>query len=168
MCWRSGRAPGPPPATSFQRTDLDLTAIELDAEAAAYLRSGAPGPAARKATSLKLDLKTLTHDEPFAVIIGNFPYNISTQMRVPRAGATRPLHRGGGHVPGRWPTACAPAGPGPTASPACWPRPGTTWSPSSTWSRALSSPPKVRSSVIRMRRNGVQQLPCDERCSPPW
>ena len=148
----------------LQRHDLDLTAIELDAEAAAYLRSEHPDLHLVEGDFLKLDLRALTHDEPFAVI-GNFPYNISTQIvfRVleQRDRCTEVVGMFQKEVADRL---CAPPG-------------SRTYGITSVLAQAwydLESlfhvepgsfipPPKVRSSVIRMRRNGVQQLPCDEK-----
>ena len=70
--------------------DLNLVAMELDADAVVYLNHSFPLENANimhrkgffkvvEADFLKYDLNTLFGKEPFA-IIGNFPYNISTQI----------------------------------------------------------------------------------------
>lgn len=60
---------------------LDLTVVELDVESVAYLEAAYPQLHGRiiGADFLKMDLKRLYGDRPFC-IIGNYPYNISTQI----------------------------------------------------------------------------------------
>ncbi|MDQ3536105.1 MAG: 16S rRNA (adenine(1518)-N(6)/adenine(1519)-N(6))-dimethyltransferase RsmA, partial [Bacteroidota bacterium] len=62
------------------KTDLDLTIIELDSESIAYLKenSGLPEEKIINEDFLQINLKEL-FNEPYA-IIGNFPYNISSQI----------------------------------------------------------------------------------------
>ncbi|MBT8183580.1 MAG: 16S rRNA (adenine(1518)-N(6)/adenine(1519)-N(6))-dimethyltransferase RsmA [Eudoraea sp.] len=70
--------------------DLNLVAMEIDAESVVYLHHSFPlenaGLMKREGTFrvveadfLKYDIRTLFEQEPFA-ITGNFPYNISTQI----------------------------------------------------------------------------------------
>ena len=60
---------------------LDLTVVELDTESVAYLEANFPQLHGRIIGEdfLKMDLKALYGDQPFCVI-GNYPYNISTQI----------------------------------------------------------------------------------------
>ena len=60
---------------------LDLTVVELDPESVDYLEAAFPQLHGRIIGEdfLKMDLKRLYGDQPFCVI-GNYPYNISTQI----------------------------------------------------------------------------------------
>ena len=60
---------------------LDLTVVELDNESVDYLNAAYPQLSGRIIGEdfLKMDLKKLYGDRPFCVI-GNYPYNISTQI----------------------------------------------------------------------------------------
>lgn len=60
---------------------LDLTVVELDGESVNYLNATFPQLRGRIIAEdfLKMDLKKLYGDNPFCVI-GNYPYNISTQI----------------------------------------------------------------------------------------
>ncbi len=60
---------------------LDLTVVELDSESVEYLEATFPQLHGRIIGEdfLKMDLKRLYGDKPFCVI-GNYPYNISTQI----------------------------------------------------------------------------------------
>jgi len=73
--------PGMGVLTQFLSRDCrDLTVVELDAESVAYLQTHYPVLDGRiiQADFLKLDLNTL-FPSPFCVI-GNYPYNISSQI----------------------------------------------------------------------------------------
>ncbi|WP_417212799.1 16S rRNA (adenine(1518)-N(6)/adenine(1519)-N(6))-dimethyltransferase RsmA [Bizionia sp.] len=63
------------------KKDITTHVIEIDTESVAYLKNNYLNLADRviEKDFLKYDLKEVFHDEPFA-IIGNFPYNISTQI----------------------------------------------------------------------------------------
>ena len=60
---------------------LDLTVVELDTESVEYLEAAFPQLHGRIIGEdfLRMDLKKLYGDSPFCVI-GNYPYNISTQI----------------------------------------------------------------------------------------
>ena len=64
----------------LERDDISLKMIELDSESVVYLREHYPvlGPGLLEADFLKLPLDKI-FAEPFSVI-GNFPYNISSQI----------------------------------------------------------------------------------------
>lgn len=72
--------PGMGVLTQFllQNPNINLTAVELDTESVAYLHRHYPELRVIEADFLKLDLKTIFSDKFF--IIGNFPYNISSQI----------------------------------------------------------------------------------------
>ena len=141
---------------------LDFHAIEIDTESVEYLHDRYPNLDVIEGDFLNLDLGNL-FSESFAVI-GNFPYNISSQIlfkvydnrnRVPE-------------VVGMFQKEVAER----VAA-----QPGSkTYGILSVLLSAFydieylftvhehvfNPPPKVKSAVIRLRRNGVVQLPCDE------
>jgi 16S rRNA (adenine1518-N6/adenine1519-N6)-dimethyltransferase len=76
--------PGMGALTGFLLEDemgLDLWVMDLDKESIEYLKKNRPSLDGKiiEADFLKIDLKSLMGDGPFAVV-GNFPYNISTQI----------------------------------------------------------------------------------------
>ena len=72
--------PGTGVLTQFllQNENIDLTAVELDTESVVYLNKHYPQLKVIEADFLKMDLKTMFQDK--FCIIGNFPYNISSQI----------------------------------------------------------------------------------------
>lgn len=58
--------------------DFDLTVVELDKESVAYLQEHYPGLKIVDGDFLKLDLVAMFGDK--LAIVGNFPYNISSQI----------------------------------------------------------------------------------------
>lgn len=145
------------------RPDIRLTCIELDREAAAHLHAAYPALHLIEGDFLRMDLARIG-EGPLAVI-GNFPYNISTQIVFKVLD-----HRDRvSEVVGMFQKEVADrlcAGPG-----------SRTYGISSVLAQAWYTmeplftvepgsfipPPQVRSAVIRMQRNGVERLPCDER-----
>ena len=159
--------PGMGVLTQFllEREGLDLKAVELDGESVVWLRKHYPalGDGLIEGDFLRMDLETL-FPGPFAVI-GNFPYNISSQIffkileqrdRIPevvcmiqKEVAERIAEKPGTKTYGilsvflqAWYDIeyVFSVGPG-----------------------AFNPPPKVQSAVIRLTRNGRTALPCDER-----
>ena len=63
----------------LKNPNIDLTAIELDRESVAYLREWYPELSLIEGDFLKLDLNQLIPEGEFNVI-GNYPYNISSQI----------------------------------------------------------------------------------------
>ncbi len=63
------------------KKDIDLKVIEIDWDSVAYLKENFPDLKGNilEADFLKFDVPSIFNGEPFA-IIGNFPYNISTQI----------------------------------------------------------------------------------------
>lgn len=145
------------------RTDIDLTAIELDHESVAHLHATWPELRVVHGDLLGMDLSMIGRG-PLAVI-GNFPYNISTQIVFKvlenRDRITEVVGMFQKEVADRL---CA--GPGGRTY-------GITSVLAQVWYRmeplflvepdAFIPPPKVRSAVIRMQRNERVEPPCDER-----
>ena len=159
--------PGMGVLTGFllDREDIDLKLVELDSESVAYLLTHFPGMQGRlfEADYLRLDMHHL-FSGPYRVI-GNFPYNISSQIffkiledkdRIPEVVcmiqkelADRIAEGPGTKTYGilsvllqAWYDIdyVLSVGPG-----------------------AFAPPPKVRSAVIRLRRNARTALGCDEK-----
>lgn len=144
------------------KPSLNLWAIELDAESVAYLRHHYPTLHVVEGDFLHFDLSSIFNDS-FAVI-GNFPYNISSQIlfRVFDNRGCIP------EVVGMFQKEVAEriaSGPG-----------SKTYGILSVLLSAFYDieylftvsehvfcpPPKVKSAVIRLRRNNVKRLECDE------
>ena len=149
----------------LQREDVDLKAVELDGESVGYLLAHFPGIQGKllQADYLRLDMNRVFKG-PYR-IIGNFPYNISSQIffkilddkdRVPevvcmiqKEVAERIAEKPGSKTYGILSVLLQ-----------AWydieylftVEPG-----------AFAPPPKVRSAVIRLRRNGRTDLGCDEK-----
>lgn len=148
----------------LEREDIDLMTVEVDRESIAYLRQHHPVLRDRiiEADFLKLNLEEHTK-EPFG-LIGNFPYNISTQILF-KVLDHRDLVK---EVVGMFQREVARR----VASP-----PGSReYGIISVLLQAyydieylftvdeneFSPPPKVKSGVIRLKRNQVETLPCDD------
>ncbi len=147
------------------REDIDLKLIEIDSESVAYLLTHFPGMEGRlmEGDYLRLDMARI-FPGPYRVI-GNFPYNISSQIffkiledkdRVPevvcmiqKEVADRIAEKPGSKVYGILSVLLQ------------------AWYDieyvMSVGSGAFAPPPKVQSAVIRLRRNGRTALGCDER-----
>mgnify|MGYP002401456645 CR=1 FL=1 len=144
----------------LERTDIDLVAVELDREAAAHLREVYPDLDLVERDFLGLEIPG---EEPFAVI-GNFPYNISTQIVFKVL-----AHRGRCmEMVGMFQKEVADRIRAPHGS--------RTYGITSVLTQAyytveelltvppeaFTPPPKVNSAVIRLQRNTTRELPCDE------
>lgn len=147
----------------YDKENIDFHAIEIDTESVEYLHAHYPSLHVIEGDFLALDLSTL-FSEPFAVI-GNFPYNISSQIlfkvfdnrnRIPE-------------VVGMFQKEVAER----VAA-----KPGSkTYGILSVLLSAFynieylftvhehvfNPPPKVKSAVIRLQRNDVTSLECDEK-----
>ncbi len=149
----------------LKREDIDLKLVELDGESVDYLLTHFPGMQGRlyQADYLRLDIHKL-FPGPYR-IIGNFPYNISSQIffkilddkdRVPEVVCMIQKE-----VAER-----IAEGPGSKTY-------GILSVLLQAWydidyvmtvgSGAFSPPPKVQSAVIRLRRNARTALGCDEK-----
>ena len=145
------------------RPDIDLTCVEVDGESVQHLRGAYPALALVHGDLLQLDLHALAPG-PFAVI-GNFPYNISTQIVFKvlehRARCAEVVGMFQKEVADR-----IRAAPGGRVR-------GITSVLAQAWydidhlfnvePGSFIPPPKVRSSVIRLQRNATTRLACDER-----
>jgi 16S rRNA (adenine1518-N6/adenine1519-N6)-dimethyltransferase len=158
--------PGTGVLTQFllQNPLMQLTAIEIDSESVVYLKEHFPNLSLIEGDFLNYDIDSLFGGEPFC-IIGNFPYNISSQIffkaleykdRIPV-------------IAGMLQKEVAER----LASP-----PGNkTYGILSVFLQAyydieylftvsedvFDPPPKVKSGVIRLKRNNVEKLDCDEK-----
>ncbi|HPR31118.1 MAG TPA: 16S rRNA (adenine(1518)-N(6)/adenine(1519)-N(6))-dimethyltransferase RsmA [Prolixibacteraceae bacterium] len=150
----------------FQNSLLQAWAIDVDRESVAYLKERFPDHGDRliEGDFLRFDPATLFGKEAFCVI-GNFPYNISSQIlfaildyrdRVPE-------------VVGMFQKEVAER----IASPAGSKTYGITSVLMQAWydidylftvhAHVFSPPPKVKSAVIRLKRNATRELACDEK-----
>lgn len=142
---------------------LDFHAIEIDTESVVYLHDHYPSLHVIEGDFLALDLSEF-FSEPFAVI-GNFPYNISSQILFKVYDNRNQIPE----VVGMFQKEVAER----VAA-----KPGSkTYGILSVLLSAFydieylftvhehvfNPPPKVKSAVIRLRRNSVQALPCDEQ-----
>jgi len=158
--------PGTGVLTQFllEREDLETYVVEIDRESVAYLKLHFEElkPRLIEGDFLRLDLNELMGDK-FA-IVGNFPYNISSQILFKALENREAVPE----VVGMFQKEVADrvcAGPG-----------SKTYGIISILLQAFynteylftvepesfNPPPKVRSAVIRLTRNEVDKLPCDE------
>ena len=149
----------------IDREDIDLWCVEIDREAAQHIQENFPQLKERLIIGdlLRLDLRD-HFPLPFA-IIGNFPYNISTQIVFKvieeRDRCTEVVGMFQKEVADR-----IRAAPGSKVY-------GITSVLAQAWYTveqimnvepgSFIPPPKVRSSVIRLQRNAIEKLPCDEK-----
>lgn len=146
----------------YNKEGLDFHAIEIDRESVAYLHEHYPTLHVIEGDFLALDLSTL-FSEPFAVI-GNFPYNISSQILFKVFDNRNCIPE----LVGMFQKEVAER----VAA-----KPGSkTYGILSVLLSAFynieylftvhenvfNPPPKVKSAVIRLRRNDVTSLECDE------
>ncbi|MBK9760331.1 MAG: ribosomal RNA small subunit methyltransferase A [Flavobacteriales bacterium] len=147
----------------LKRTEFELSCYEVDRESVAHLHSAYPDLRVFESDFLRMSPNAIG-EGPMAVI-GNFPYNISTQIVFKvlehRDRFTELVGMFQKEVADRL---CAPPG-------------SRTYGISSVLAQAWFNmdmlfivepssfipPPKVRSAVIRMRRNEVGSLDCDEK-----
>ena len=149
----------------LQREDIDLKLVELDGESVDYLLTHFPGMQGKlyQADYLRLDIHKLF---PGAYrVIGNFPYNISSQIffkilgdkdRVPevvcmiqKEVAERIAEKPGSKTYGILSVLLQ-----------AWYEIDYVMT---VGSGAFAPPPKVQSAVIRLRRNARTDLGCDEK-----
>ena len=159
--------PGMGVLTKFlaQKTGYKTFPIDIDKESIAYLKQNYPELKDQIlfADFLKLDLNTIAQEKPFAVI-GNFPYNISTQILFKVLEYKDQIPE----VVGMFQKEVAErvaAQPG-----------NKIYGITSVLLQAFydieylftvdedvfTPPPKVKSAVIRLKRNNVKQLGCNE------
>lgn len=142
-------------------TGREVTAVELDKESVSFLSKVYPQLKVVEADFLKLDLRSV-YDRPFA-LIGNYPYNISSQIffkvldnmelipvvsgMLQKEVAERICARPGGKVYGILSVLLQ------------------TWYDCeylfNVEPHVFTPPPKVRSGVLRLTRNSRVELGCD-------
>lgn len=157
--------PGMGVLTQFllQNPLIDLTAVELDSESVVYLHEHYPDLKVIEADFLKMDLKTVFSDK--FCIIGNFPYNISSQIFFKMLDNKDSIPCLAGMIQKEVAERiAAPAG-------------SKTYGILSVLMQAyykieylftvnatvFDPPPKVQSAVIRFTRNEVSQIDCNEQ-----
>lgn len=146
----------------LHRPDTRLVCYEVDAESVAFLERAYPGLEVRDRDFLQMDPSSISPG-PIAVI-GNFPYHISTQIvfKVLEHRDRFP------EMVGMFQKEVADrlcTGPGSRSY-------GITSVLAQVWydmeplftveREAFAPPPEVRSAVMRMKRNTVMAMPCDE------
>ncbi|MFY9311625.1 MAG: 16S rRNA (adenine(1518)-N(6)/adenine(1519)-N(6))-dimethyltransferase RsmA [Bacteroidia bacterium] len=150
----------------IKKTDFETFIIDIDTESIAYLKRNYPALENRiiEGDFLKLDFNKLFPGESFAVI-GNFPYNISTEILFKVLDHKSQVPE----VVGMFQKEVA-------ERIAAKPR-NKTYGITSVLLQAFydieylftvhenvfNPPPKVKSAVIRLTRNNVQHLGCDEK-----
>lgn len=145
----------------------DVTVVELDDESVAFLRQNYPALDGRivEGDFLQLDLTRFADAEGRLCVIGNYPYNISSQIffhildykdnvtlcsgMLQREVAERIAAREGSRTRGILSVLLQ-----------AWYDIEYLFTVSEG---VFNPPPKVKSGVIRLRRNGVTSLGCDER-----
>ncbi len=147
----------------------DLKVVELDGESVSYLRLHYPSSLEHRiieADFLKLDLASaeVFGDRPFC-LIGNYPYNISSQIFFKVIDYRDRIPCCSGMIQKEVAERMA-AEPGSKAY-------GILSVLVQVWynieycftvgNHVFNPPPKVQSAVIRMVRNDVKQLPCEEK-----
>ncbi|MBR3745255.1 MAG: 16S rRNA (adenine(1518)-N(6)/adenine(1519)-N(6))-dimethyltransferase RsmA [Bacteroidales bacterium] len=149
----------------LQRDDLCLKGIEIDDESIEYLRENLPAimPNLYAADFLKTDLRKIFPEGDFAVI-GNFPYNISSQIFFKILDYRESVPQVVGMLQKEVAERLA-SGPGNKSY-------GILSVLLQAWydieylftvgEHEFSPPPKVKSAVIRLRRNSRTELGCDE------
>ncbi|MCM1151449.1 MAG: 16S rRNA (adenine(1518)-N(6)/adenine(1519)-N(6))-dimethyltransferase RsmA [Alistipes sp.] len=151
----------------LQRDDLTTYGAEIDTESVDYLRSHFPdfAPRLSEGDFLKMDLRAAFPDVAALRIIGNFPYNISSQIffkilehrdfvpecvgMIQREVAVRLAEPPGSREYGILSVLLQ-----------AWYDIEYLFTVGES---VFNPPPKVKSAVIRLRRNGVERLGCDER-----
>lgn len=150
----------------LNRKDLDLHIIDIDSESIAYLKQkeNLPGDKLIEGDFLKLPLEKLFKGEEFG-IIGNFPYNISTQILFKALAHKNQVVEVVGMFQKEVAERIASA------------EGSKVYGITSVLLQAFfdieylftvdehvfDPPPKVKSAVIRLRRNHTAQLGCDEK-----
>ena len=152
--------------TLLQHPEYQTAVVEIDRDSVAYLQKHYPALEDRIYSQdfLKMDLTALYGDQPLS-IIGNFPYNISSQIYFQILAHRQQVRESVGMIQKEVADRLA-TGPG-----------SKTYGILSVLLQAFydieylftvaphvfSPPPKVQSAVIRLTRNATQQLACDEK-----
>ena len=147
----------------IDRPELNFHVVEIDRESVAYLHDHYPTLDVIEGDFLKLNLTTLFHDT-FAVI-GNFPYNISSQILF----RVFECRNEAVEVVGMFQKEVAErvaAGPGSKVYGILSVLLSAFYDIEYLFTvheHVFNPPPKVKSAVIRLKRNRVTSLECDEK-----
>jgi len=149
----------------LERDDIDLYGAEVDGESVEYLREHYPQfvPRLMEGDFLQMDLSAMF---PGGVnVIGNFPYNISSQIFFKILASRDRVPEVVGMVQREVAVRIAePPGSKEYGILSVFLQAFYDIEYLFTVSEGVfNPPPKVKSAVIRLRRNGVQRLDCDER-----
>ncbi|RNL93433.1 16S rRNA (adenine(1518)-N(6)/adenine(1519)-N(6))-dimethyltransferase RsmA [Sinomicrobium pectinilyticum] len=148
------------------RKDISTYVVEIDTESVAYLKEHYPGLSGRIISEdfLRYDVREVLKDEPFA-IIGNFPYNISSQIVFKMLDMREQVPEFSGMFQKE------------VAERVCEKKGSKAYGILSVLVQAFydaeylftvsenvfTPPPKVKSGVLRLRRKEDFRLPCDEK-----
>lgn len=147
----------------IDKPELNFHVVEIDRESVAFLHDHYPTLDVIEGDFLKLDLTTLFHDT-FAVI-GNFPYNISSQILF----RVFECRNEAVEVVGMFQKEVAErvaAGPGSKVYGILSVLLSAFYDIEYLFTvheHVFNPPPKVKSAVIRLKRNRVTSLECDEK-----
>lgn len=149
------------------KNEHELKVVELDAESVQYLKLHFPASLEKRiieADFLKMDLTQVFGGKKFC-LIGNYPYNISSQIFFKVVDHRELIPCCSGMIQKEVAERLA-ARPGTKAY-------GVLSVLIQVWydveycftvgNEVFNPPPKVQSAVIKMMRNGVTSLPCEER-----
>ena len=159
--------PGMGVLTQFllKNPQINLKVVELDRESVVYLNENFPDLKGRILAEdfLKLDISTLFGGESFCVI-GNYPYNISSQIffKVLEHRDLVPICSGMIQKEVAERIAAKPNSKAYGILSVLLQAFYDIEYLFTVHEHVFDPPPKVKSAVIRMRRNGVQRLDCDE------
>lgn len=147
----------------IKKDELDFHVVEIDRESVAYLHNHYPTLDVIEGDFLQYDLTSLFHDT-FS-IIGNFPYNISSQILFKVFDNRDRVSE----VVGMFQKEVAErvaAGPGSKTYGILSVLLSAFYNTEYLFTvneNVFNPPPKVKSAVIRLRRNDVKSLECDEK-----
>lgn len=147
----------------IKKDELDFHVVEIDRESVAYLHDHYPTLDVIEGDFLQYDLTSLFHDT-FS-IIGNFPYNISSQILFKVFDNRDRVSE----VVGMFQKEVAErvaAGPGSKTYGILSILLSAFYNTEYLFTvneNVFNPPPKVKSAVIRLRRNDVKSLECDEK-----
>lgn len=151
----------------IEREDITVYGAEIDTESIEYLRQYFPGfsPRLIEGDFLKMDLRAMFPDTGELKIIGNFPYNISSQIFFKILENRDFIPEAVGMIQKEVAVRVAEP-PGSREY-------GILSVLLQAWydieylftvnENVFNPPPKVKSAVIRLRRNETEKLGCDER-----
>ena len=157
--------PGTGVLTQFllQNTHIELTAIELDRESVNYLKLNFPQLNLIEGDFLKINLHSLFGSDPF-YLIGNYPYNISSQIFFKLLDYREQIPVCSGMIQREVAERIA-SKPGKKAYGILSVLLQAYYDIEYLFTvneNVFNPPPKVKSAVVRLRRNSRKQLDCDE------